>query len=245
MHNFTGKFIASVGSSSAPIVTPHNFHFMSANQRVTFLLRGSTFGADSHSAVVGIFLGGSLAAGNADAYSDIDLRVVVTPEKHLWFVDQRREIPKQWSEFLFNEWVPNAQHCVSHFRPFAKIDIFYYSTGLLHPSPWYGLPIKILHDPQGFVADLVTRSKTLRFSVSVDDVDYAISKGIAAIHEAYRRSHRGELLFAQMLFDELRHRVMQADDWLHDRTPETTVLAKFDRRGSSEVLAVLSDSYCA
>ena len=35
--------------------------------------------------VVGLFLAGSLAAGTADAYSDIDLRVVVKPEKHRWF----------------------------------------------------------------------------------------------------------------------------------------------------------------
>jgi hypothetical protein len=42
--------------------------------------------------VVGLFLSGSLAAGTADAYSDIDLRVVVKPEKHRWFVEHRRDI---------------------------------------------------------------------------------------------------------------------------------------------------------
>ena len=30
--------------------------------------------------VVDIFLGGSLSAGTADAYSDIDMRAVVTPD---------------------------------------------------------------------------------------------------------------------------------------------------------------------
>ncbi|RWK44303.1 nucleotidyltransferase domain-containing protein [Mesorhizobium sp.] len=194
--------------------------------------------------VLGIFLGGSIAAGSADAYSDIDLRILVKPERHSHFVEQRRQIPKQWPGFLFNEWVPSAQHCVSHFQPFGKIDIFYYDATALTPSPWYRLPIKILHDPKGIVADLVKRSEGLQFTVEEDDVDFSISKGLAAAHETYRRAMRGELFYAQTLLDELRHHMMQADDWLHDRTPETAVMAKFDRRASGDVLAVLRSSYC-
>ena len=199
------------------------------------------FSADP--AVMGIFLGGSLAAGSADAYSDIDLRVVVTADRHGDYVDQRREIPRRWPGFLFNEWGPGAQHCVSHFRPFGKIDIFYYDAASLAPSPWYRLPIRILHDPEGIVADLVERSKGLPFTVSEDDLDISISKGLAAAHEIYRRARRGELLYALSLLDELRRHIMQADDWLHDRTPETAVAAKFGMRGSRAVLAPLKASY--
>ncbi len=194
--------------------------------------------------VVGIFLGGSLAAGSADAYSDIDLRVVVAAERHGHYVEQRREVPKQWPGFLFNEWVPGAQHCVSHFRPFGKIDIFYYDVAALAPSPWYRLPIKTLHDPHGLVANLLERSAVLPFTVSEDDLDFSISKGLAAAHEAYRRALRGELFYALSLLDELRQHIMHADDWLHDRTPETAVVAKFDMRGSPAVLAALKASYC-
>jgi len=199
------------------------------------------FSADS--AVIGVFLGGSLAAGSADAYSDIDLRVVVTAERHGYYVDQRREIPKQWPGFLFNEWVPGAQHCISHFRPFGKIDIFYYDAAALAPSPWYRLPIRNLHDPEGIVADLVERSQGLPFTASDEDLDFSISKGLAAAHETYRRARRGELFYALSLLDELRQHIMQADDWLHDRTPETAVVAKFDMRGSRAVLAALKASY--
>ncbi|MFA1624866.1 nucleotidyltransferase domain-containing protein [Rhizobium mongolense] len=194
--------------------------------------------------VVGIFLGGSVAAGSADAYSDIDLRIVVQPEHHLHYVERRREIPTQWPGFLFNEWLPNTQHCVSHFQPFGKIDIFYYDAAKLTPSPWYRLQIRILHDPRGIVTDLVKRSEELPFLVGESDVDLSISKGLAAAHETYRRAKRGELFYAQTLLDELRHHVMQADDWLHDRTPETTVMAKFDNRASGEVLSSLAMSYC-
>lgn len=196
-------------------------------------------------AIVGIFVGGSLAAGSADAWSDIDLRVVVTADRHRHFVDQRREIPKQWPGFLFNEWMPGAQHCVSHFRPFGKIDVFYYDAAALAPSPWYRLPIRILHDPEGIIADIVARSQGLPFTVSDDDLDFSISKGLAAAHETYRRTRRGELFYAMSLLDELRQHIMQADDWLHERTPETAVVAKFDRRGSRAVLSALKASYCS
>ncbi|OHV79006.1 nucleotidyltransferase domain-containing protein [Rhizobium sp. LCM 4573] len=197
----------------------------------------------SDPAVTGIFLGGSLAAGSADAFSDIDMRIVVKPDRHKHYVDQRREIPKAWPGFLFNEWVPGARHCVSHFRPFGKIDIFYYDASTLAPSPWYRLPIRILHDPDGIVAELVEHSQGLSFSVSEDDIDFSISKGLAAAHETYRRAQRGELFYAHSLLDELRQHIMHADDWLHDRTPETTVMAKFERRASPTVLAALKSSY--
>ncbi|MES5047189.1 nucleotidyltransferase domain-containing protein [Rhizobium nepotum] len=199
------------------------------------------FSADP--AVIGVFLGGSLAAGSADAWSDIDLRVVVTADRHGYYLDQRREIPKQWQGFLFNEWVPSAQHCVSHFQPLGKIDIFYFNAAALAPSPWYRLPIRILHDPEGVVADLAERSQGLAFTVSDADLDFSISKGLAAAHEAYRRARRGELFYALSLLDELRQHIMQADDWLHNRTPETAVVAKFDMRGSRAVLAALKTSY--
>lgn len=195
--------------------------------------------------VLGLFVSGSLAAGSFDAYSDIDLRVVVRPERHGWFVQNRRNIPMEWPGFLFNEWMPGTRHCVSHFAPFNKIDIFYLDAAKLMPSPWYRLPVIVLHDPEMIVAELVEASRELPFTVTADEIDISISKGIAAAHETFRRAKRGELFYAQTLLDELRHHMMLADDWLHERTAETTVLAKFDRRGSADVLKALGNSYCA
>lgn len=194
--------------------------------------------------VLGIFLEGSVAAESADAYSDIDLRIVVEPEQHQQFVEKRRDIPAQWPGFLFNEWLPNTQHCVSHFLPFGKIDIFYYDATRLVPSPWYRLPIRILYDPQGIIAAVVEQSAELKFAVRTDDLDGSISKGLAAAHETYRRVQRGELFYALTLLDELRYHMMQADDWLYDRIPETTVIARFERRGSERVRRILQRSYC-
>jgi hypothetical protein len=194
--------------------------------------------------VVGLFLSGSLAAGSSDAYSDIDLRVVVRPEKQAWFIEHRCEIPRSWPDFLFNEWRPGTRHCVSHFRSFVKIDIFYFSENSLPPSPWYALPTRILFDPHGVIERLVRASAGLRFEVTDEDLDYSISKGLAAAHEALRRTQRQELLFAQTLLDELRFHIIQADDWLFDRTPRTQLFSRFDQRGSQEVIESLRASFC-
>jgi hypothetical protein len=194
--------------------------------------------------VLGLFLAGSMAAGTADSWSDLDLRVVVAPDRHPWFVENRQDFPRAWPGFLFNEWLPGAQHCVSHFRPFTKIDIFYHPADALRPSPWTTLPIRVLHDPSGLVAALLDRSRVLRFQITDADVDFTISKLLAAAHEATRRAHRGELHYAQTLLDEFRQHIRQADDLLHGRTPDLTAGTTFDQRGSPEVLAALTSSFC-
>lgn len=200
------------------------------------------FLAEPH--VVGIFLGGSLGANSGDPYSDIDLRVVVESEHHTDFVRRRLEIPSSWPGFLFNEWMPGAQHCISHFEPFGKVDIFYLDEAHLKPSPWYGLPIRVLYDPNGVVSELIDRSRGLDFAVAAGDVSHSISKGLAALHETIRRAKRGELTYAQTLLDEFRRHVMKADDWLFERTPTMTLYAKFDERGSRRTLDALQASYC-
>src|SRR5215475_8635795 len=92
--------------------------------------------------VTGIFLSGSLPAGSADAYSDIDLRVIATPEGQARLVSGRLDWPTSWGDLLFNELVDGTQHCVSHFRPFVKVDVFYWTPQMLKPSAWFRMPTK-------------------------------------------------------------------------------------------------------
>jgi hypothetical protein len=53
------------------------------------------------------------------------------------------------------------------------------------------LPVKILHDPHDVIKGLLQSSARLRFEVMEDDVDYSISKGLAAALEAFG-AHNGE-----------------------------------------------------
>lgn len=195
--------------------------------------------------VRGVYLAGSLAAGTADEWSDIDLRVVVRSEAHARFVAERRAIPAAWPGHLFNEWLPGTEHCVSHFEPFTKIDVFYLDAARLAPSPWLALPIRVLHDPDGLIADAVARSAGMAHAVDPDEVDRSIGKGIAAAHEAVRRARRGELVYAQTLLDELRGHVVRADDWLHDRPPKPLASTgrRYDGRADPDTYAALAASY--
>ena len=197
----------------------------------------------SDPAVLGIFLSGSIAAETADAYSDIDLRVVVSPDEHQRVVRDRLEMPKAWGDFLFNEWLEGAQHCVSHFRPFGKIDVFYISLAEFRPSPWYSLPTEVLYDPRGLVKDTITKSEGLAFAIPEDEIDRSVSKGLASAHEAYRRLRRGELFFAQSLLDNLRHYMIQADDWLHHRPPQAVTFSGLEKRASQPLIEAFKNSY--
>lgn len=193
--------------------------------------------------VMAVFLSGSLAAGTADEWSDIDLRVVTMREAHTRFVAERRTVAASWPGHLFDEWREGTQHCVSHFAPFGKIDIFYLAASALTPSPWYALPIQVLHDPEGIVADLIDRSAGLTFTVHPEEVSRSISRGLAAAHECARRARRGELIYAQTLLDQLREEVARADEWLHEHTPRTALSKRLDERVSPKTLEALRASY--
>lgn len=193
--------------------------------------------------VLGLFLGGSIPAGIADAYSDIDLRVVVTPESHPQFVENRLIMPEQWGDFLFNEWRVGTEHCVSHFRPFGKIDVFYLNLEEFRPSPWYGLPTDVLYDPQGVLADVIGKSRGLPFDVSVEEMNRTIDKGLAAAHEVYRRIRRGEFFYSQTLLEEFRFYLARIDDLLNDRPPQAIPFARLEERVSDSVALAFRQSY--
>lgn len=240
-----------IGATSSPMMGNHDLSDLSEatvdeaklTQARGRLLRDFVDLLSSDPAVVGMFAGGSVAAGTADAWSDIDLRVLVPHEKHASFVSQRRDIPKKVSGFLFNEWLQGAIHCISHFRDFVKVDVFYLDASAFEPSPWYGLPILILYDPTGFIKHVVEKSKGLSFQLDPQEIDRSVSKGVAAIHEAYRRLRRGELVFVQSLLDELRQHMAFADDWIHRRPPQAVPFSRLEARASDSLLRTFQQSF--
>ena len=198
-------------------------------------------------AVIGVFLGGSIPAGKADAYSDIDLKVVVEATEHARFVQNRLEMPKHWGDLLFNEWLMGATHCVSHFRPFQKMDVFYISNDDFAPSPWYGLPTTVLYDARGIMAEVIASSQALHLDVDtdVDEMSRVVSKGLAAAHEAIRRIRRGEFFLAQSLIGELRFHMVRIGDWIHGQIVQSVLFAKLEERVDETLGRALTRSYAA
>jgi predicted nucleotidyltransferase len=158
----------------------------------------------SNSDVLAIFMGGSLAKGNMDLFSDIDLRIVVEAEKFNEYVNRKQQTPRDWGEILFFEDMnPLAPFTVVHFDNFIKVDVFFYSTERLKPSIWYK-EIKILHDPPGIIARLIHESKQITYQVTQDEVNRWRGKVFSYIHEVYRRVHRSEFYYALTMINNLR-----------------------------------------
>jgi predicted nucleotidyltransferase len=146
--------------------------------------------------VLAVYLGGSLAKGNFDVYSDIDLRIVVKSEKHREFVAEKLSRPKRWGDILFFEDLgPNFSHTVAHFDCFVKVDTFYYKPEELQPSLWLQ-DSKILYDPHNIVKKIYEDSLKITYSPSVDEYERWRGKVFAYMHEAYRRVMREEMSYA-------------------------------------------------
>jgi hypothetical protein len=194
--------------------------------------------------VTGIFLSGSLPAGSADAYSDIDLRVIATTEAQASLVSGRLDWPTQWGDLLFNEWVDGTQHCVSHFRPFVKIDVFYWTPEMFKPSPWFRMPAKIFLDRDGLVQSTLAQSQSLAFGPPPRaEVSRVLSKALAGMHEIVRRARRAELFFAHSLLDELRSNMVTLDSWIQEFEPAAPHDRKLAERVSGVLRTALQRSY--
>lgn len=193
-----------------------------------------------------LYVQGSIAAGTADEFSDIDFRVVINPKAYRDYISERFNTPKQWGEWIYNEWAGRSWVCVSHFKPFNKIDVLYFKPEELQPSPWFLLPTEVIYDPKGLVQQVIQASPKSDFSLlTVDEVERLISKGLAYAEEVYRRVMRNELFYAQSLLDSFRWILIQFDDYLHHGLPSSGFAppSHFERRGSKITVELLENSY--
>ena len=166
--------------------------------------------------VEALYVQGSVAENSADEWSDIDFRVVIKPEFYQQYLSERFSAPKKWGEWVYNEWAGRSWVCVSHFKPFNKIDLLYFKPLELKPSPWFALPTQVIHDPKRLVQQIILDSHNLeQSSLSIEEIDRLISKGLAYAEEIYRRAMRGELFYSQSQLDSFRLILIQLDDYLH------------------------------
>ncbi|MEL7223281.1 MAG: aminoglycoside 6-adenylyltransferase [Cyanobacteria bacterium J06576_12] len=194
--------------------------------------------------VVGAFVAGSIPNGSADAYSDIDLRVVATPAGQERLISEKFDMPILWGDWLFNEWRSGTQHCVSHFRSFLKIDVFYWNVETLQPSPFLRFDADILFDRTGQVQELLNQSALLSFPPpETTEISRVMSKALACAHEVIRKAKRGELFHAQALLESLRSYMIQMEDWLCSFEPVAVADFKVEHRISERLRAALASSY--
>lgn len=198
----------------------------------------------SQHGTVGVLLAGSIPNGSDDAYSDIDLRVFTTAESHAKFVENRLENPHNWGELLFNEWVDGTEVCVSHFRPFIKIDVFYWSIDRVKPSAWFKLPSIILYDHEQTLRNFLDRCAAIKFDKPTSrEVSITTSKALACAHESLRRSRRGELYYAQSFLERVRSYIVQIEDWINNFEPNDASELKIEKRINVRLRTVLNDAY--
>lgn len=191
--------------------------------------------------IAALYIQGSVAAESADEYSDIDFRVVVQPHMYQHYLSERFTAPQQWGDWLYNEGAGRDWVCVSHFKPFNKIDVLYFQPKELQPSPWFLLPIRVIYDPKNLLTGVIQASQGLTFIPDNKELDRLISKGLAYAEEVYRRIMRDEWFYAQSQLDSLRAILMQFDDYCQDFPP--TGASHFERRGSLPCVAALISSY--
>lgn len=153
--------------------------------------------------VLAIYLAGSLAKGNADTYSDIDLHTIVKPEKLEDFIADKFGRAGSWGNVLFYEGIAASPVIVSHFDCFVKVDSWYHAADDIQPSIWLK-GMKILYDPRGILKPVHQVSEEVVYKVSPAEVEFWRTKMLAFIHETYRAAMRGEPYYALANLDSIR-----------------------------------------
>jgi len=193
-----------------------------------------------------LYIQGSVAARTTDEFSDIDFRVVINVDRCEQVASERFEAPKLWGDWVYNEWTDKFWVCVSHFKPFNKVDVIYLKPEHIQPSPWFLLPTQVVYDREDLVQQTIQASEGMKFVLELGEIDRLISKGLAYAEEVYRRVMRDELFYAQSLLDAFRGLLIQLDDYSRNSPfASSASLSHFEQRGSRTLIENLKLSYTA
>jgi predicted nucleotidyltransferase len=168
------------------------------------LLKNALTDLKADPSVLAIYLNGSLAKGNSDLYSDIDLHTIVPVEKKAEFIKEKRNRAKKWGEVLFFEdFNPRSPVVVTHYNCFVKVDSWYHSPEEVTPSIWLK-GLEVLYDPHQILCDAFEESSKLVYKPSSEEVAFWRGKLLAFFHETYRAVMRDELYYALSNLDRIR-----------------------------------------
>lgn len=168
------------------------------------ILKNALKDLKTDSNVLAIYLGGSLAKGSIDNYSDVDLHTIVTSEKKADFIKDKRNRAEKWGEVLFYEdFNPYSPVVVTHYDCFVKVDSWYHSAKEIVPSIWLK-GLKVLYDPNNIISNVIKESSNLVYKPSSEEVEFWRGKLLAFIHETYRAVMRDEIYYALSNLDRIR-----------------------------------------
>lgn len=154
--------------------------------------------------VLAIYQAGSLARGNFDDYSDIDLHIIVNPERKVDFIKDKRNRASKWGSVLFFEdFNPSSPVVVTHYNSFVKVDSWYHAPEEVVPSIWLK-GYKVLYDPNNIINMVIKESSLKVYKPSADEVEFWRGKILAFIHETYRAVMRDEVYYALSNLDKIR-----------------------------------------
>lgn len=158
----------------------------------------------SDSDVLAIYLAGSLARGTFDNYSDIDIHIIVTPEKKAEYIKNKQNRARNWGEVLFFEDInPFSPFVVTHYESFIKVDSWYHTPDEVVPSIWLK-GYKVLYDPNNIISKVIEDSSFEFYKPSPDEVVFWRGKLFTFIHETYRAVMREELYYAISNLDRVQ-----------------------------------------
>ncbi|TYS61372.1 hypothetical protein FZC74_03590 [Sutcliffiella horikoshii] len=159
--------------------------------------------------ILAFFYGGSLAKGNEDLHSDLDLRIVVKDEVFETYRSSKKERSTNWGDVLYFEDFPWATYSIAHYRSFIKVDTFYYRISDLQPSV-YLKHLLIEHDPNGILHQLreQSQSQSLTYLFTKEEFEVWRGKFFAYLHEVYRRVQRGEYNYAFQMVNSLSYSIV-------------------------------------
>ncbi|MCG7342634.1 nucleotidyltransferase domain-containing protein [Sporosarcina sp. ACRSL] len=154
--------------------------------------------------VEAIFEGGSLARGDFDRYSDIDLHVIVAPHMKTKYIEEKRSRAEKWGNVLFfEESSPTSPVIVTHYDCFVKVDSWYQAADDYQPSIWLQ-GLKIYFDKKGVITKRFEKSEKIVYKPTKQEVERWRGKVLAFVHETYRAAMREEFYYAISNLDRVR-----------------------------------------
>lgn len=171
---------------------------------------------------VGLFLGGSLAAGDADLFSDIDLHVVASDDSYLALLQERPAMMRSLGRVLCEWSTYGESQLLCLYETGVVLEVVLHRQGYLG-KPRANMKMKILSDPYGQLAAFQAECKSLATGMEIDAEALPLlwQQVWAWLWRGVGQTLRGEVWEGRDYLEFMRDRaIMPLYRTLRQRTPE-------------------------